>query len=251
MDEETQKIIEEQIKTLPDDVREAIISVDFKTKLQEITKRQRLLIDQAAKLEMETTLVMIGLEPLTDYVENLGREMEISIIRAKEVAMDVSENIFKPIRESLRKMNEDVENDEEFDGPNDNQKDRGEKSAPVQSTNQESNLDRDQILNEIENPATISRGTGMMNFSKNAPVKPEEIKTTTIATKPTQDIEIVPGQTVKDIPNTTSTDILKNKMTGVNINTQQIVTAKPETKLPEIEKKTPTKTADPYRELLM
>ena len=71
MDEETQKIVMEQMKNLPSDVREAILSVDYKIKLQEITKRQRLMIDQAGKLEMETTLVVIGLEPLADFVENI------------------------------------------------------------------------------------------------------------------------------------------------------------------------------------
>ena len=106
MDQETEKIIADQMKNLPKDVLAAITSVDYKTKLQEITQRQKLLIDQAAKLEMETTLVMIGLEPLADYVGNLQREMEIPIVRAKEISLDVSENIFKPIRESLRAMNE-------------------------------------------------------------------------------------------------------------------------------------------------
>ena len=112
MDSETQKTIDEQIARIPTDVREAIISVDYKTKLVEITKRQRLLIDQAGKLEMETTLVMIGLEPLADFIANIQREMGLNTIRAKEVAMDVSENIFKPIRESLYKMNQENEQGE-------------------------------------------------------------------------------------------------------------------------------------------
>jgi hypothetical protein len=108
MDKETQKIIATQMETLPEDIKQAINSVDYKTKLQEITKKQKLLIDQAAKLEMETTLVMIGLEPMTDYIDNLQREMELSSVRAKEVAMDVDELIFKPIRVSLQKMSEEL-----------------------------------------------------------------------------------------------------------------------------------------------
>jgi len=108
MDPETQKIIADQIKNLPKDVKEAIISVDYKTKLQEITKRQKLLIDQAGKLEMETTLVMIGLEPLTDFIGNIQRELGVLGTRAQEIAVDVSENIFKPIRASLKAMNEPV-----------------------------------------------------------------------------------------------------------------------------------------------
>ena len=182
MDQETQKIIAEQMKKLPKDVITAIISVDYKTKLQETTKRQRLLIDQAGKLEMETTLVMIGLEPLADFVANIEREMGLDTIRAKEVAMDVSENIFKPIRESLQKMNEEMGNEDEVN---------------------ETDLDRNKILDEIENP--------------------------------------VPNREI---------NIYENKMTGVTVTPQQVVTAKPESKLPEVTKKTYSGVNDPYREPL-
>jgi hypothetical protein len=246
MDEETNKIIEEQLETLPADVKEAIISVDFKTKLQEITKRQKLMIDQAGKLEMETTLVMIGLEPLADYVENLQRELEVSLIQAREIALDISENIFKPIRESLQEMNDRIDSEEENIGPNDTEIEKVEDNSP-----DETNLDRNKILNEIENPETIGGGTGTMNFSKNIPVKIEENKITTVTTKKPQDIEIIPGQVVKDVTKNTTSDLLKDKMTGTTITPQQIVNVKAETKLPEIEKKRPTSGVDAYREPLI
>lgn len=198
MDEQTQKIIAEQMKKLPKDVVQAIISVDYKTKLQEITKRQRLLIDQAGKLEMETTLVMIGLEPLADFVANIEREMGLNTIRAKEVAMDVSENIFKPIRESLQKMNEEMGNEDEVN---------------------ETDLNRDQILDEIENPV---------------PNNPTKIT-------PTTEVEIRPKQEI---------NIYENKMTGVTVTPQQVVTAKPESKLPEVTKRPYNSSNDPYREPL-
>src|ERR1035437_9028794 len=105
MGEETQKIITEQMKNIPEDVALAIISVEYQAKLQEVVKRQKLLIDQAGKLEMETTLVMIGLEPLADYAGNLQRELSLPMVRAKDIAMDVSEHIFKPVRDSLQAMN--------------------------------------------------------------------------------------------------------------------------------------------------
>ena len=230
MDDEAQKIIEEQMKRLPTDVKQAIISVDYKTKLQEITQRQKLLIDQAGKLEMETTLVMIGLEPLADYMENLQREMELPPVRAKEVAMDVDENIFKPIRASLQKMNEETLPGEEVSvkAPDDN----------------ETNLDRDQILKEIENPSIIEKGDQGMSFvtSKNS------VATIEMEIKPDRGLEMIPGQEVRDITKrTVGTDILTAKMTGATTVSQQIVDAKPEIKLPEIKKK-PYGGVDPYRE---
>ena len=229
MDNETEKIIEEQMKVLPEDVKQAIISVDYKTKLQDITKRQRLLIDQAGKLEMETTLVMIGLEPLADYMDNLQREMDLPPVRAKEIAMDVNENIFKPIRVSLQKMNGVTNQDSEV------------------KSNEEENLDRDQVLKEIENPSLINKGGQSMNFSAPISQAKDLVQTTAMEVRPTQDIEIIPGQRVKDVAKDVNTDIVTAKMTDTTTVSQQIVENKPETKLPEI-KNRPSGGIDPYRE---
>jgi hypothetical protein len=253
MDEETQKIITEQMKKLPKDVMDAIISVDYKTKLQEITKRQRLMIDQAGKLEMETTLVMIGLEPLNDFVDNIEREFGVNSIRAKEIAMDVSEHIFKPIRDSLQKMNDAAKDD-------DGAVEGGEIEPPATkfTNTTEPNLNRDQILNEIENPIP-----NHSNFSKTIPEQqgfPEQILAKSehleLDVPPSQTLETVPGQEVKDVakeavtPNNLGNNIVESKMTSTTITPQQIVNAKPEIKLPEIDKKRPTSGADPYREAL-
>jgi len=251
MDEKTQKIVIEQIKQLPSNVREAIISVDYKTKLQEITKRQRLLIDQAAKLEMETTLVMIGLEPLADYTENLQRELAVPIVRAKEIAMDVSENIFKSIRESLQTMNEKTEIEKEQIST-DNSFATKEEILPRFTNSSEPSLNRDQILSEIENPATINGGARTMDFtSAPVPTKTEQTKTT-----PTTEIEIRPTQEILLRPNTPEKpqkqpDILESKMTVPTITPTQTVNIKPEIKLPEVEKKRPSSGIDPYREVIM
>lgn len=241
MDEETKKIIDEQMAKLPDDVKEAILSVDYKVKLEEITKRQRLLIDQAGKLEMETTLVMIGLEPLADYVSNLQREMNIPVMRAKEIAFDVSENIFKPIRESLQKMNEGAEKEEKTETGHDIE----EKKLPKDGF--EDNLSRNKILNEIENPETIEGGNRSMNFKAENP-KVEEMKPAE-----SKEIEIRPAQSIEIAPKT-ETNLLQEKMTSAVITPRQIVEAKPENKLPEVpnrEKNRPTSGVDPYREPLM
>ena len=257
MDEETQKIIAEQMKQLPSDVREAIISVDYQTKLQEITKRQKLLIDQAGKLEMETTLVMIGLEPLSDYIDNLQRELGVPEERAKEIALDVSQNIFKSIRDSLRQMSEDVNYEEEFIGPNDIPDDEvidsradkilGQKEIPPRFTNSnEVNLNRDQLLREIEDPSLIEGGE-IRNIDqiKETPQEPEEVSTSIAIKIPHEhEIETIPSKTVTDIHK----DILTTKMTSTTNISRQIVDVKPEIKLPEIEKKKPTSGIDPYRE---
>lgn len=248
MDEETQKIITEQMKHLPEDVATAIISVEYQAKLQDVVKRQRLMIDQAGKLEMETTLVMIGLEQLGDYIANLTRELEISAIRAGEIAEDVNNIIFKPVRKSLENMAKALEKEEEADE---------EISASATVDQEVANLDRDQILNEIENPATISGGNRSMNFTTPVvtagnPVKVNIVRTQEIEVRPAQEIKTIPGEGVKNIVKSatnTSEGILQTKMTSPTTFSQQVVDIKTETKLPEIKKKG-YDGVDPYREPL-
>ncbi len=239
MDDETQKIIAEQMKKLPKDVVGAIISVDYKTKLQEITQRQRLLIDQAGKLEMETTLVMIGLEPLADYISNLQRELGIPSNQAKIIALDISENIFKPIRNSLQMMNEAGEAEET--------------PATKFTDSNEIGLNRDQILDEIENPVS-NRSSFTQPTSQ-----PVTLTGTELEIRPTQEIQINnqgdslnPKKGVSLVE--TGSNLLQSKMSDITITTRQVVDVKTENKLPEIptrqidEKKRPYGGADPYRE---
>ena len=108
MENDTQKIITNQLAKLPANVRNAIISADYRTKLQTITKDNKLMIDQAGKLEMETLLVMLGLEPLDDYTDNLVNNASLSRNQAIAIAHDVNELIFKNIRESLKKINNEA-----------------------------------------------------------------------------------------------------------------------------------------------
>jgi restriction endonuclease len=235
MDQETEKIIADQMKKLPKDIVAAIVSVDYKTKLQEITKRQRLLIDQAGKLEMETTLVMIGLEPLADYVANLERELGVPVMQAKQIAGDVSEHIFKPIRESLQAMNQAVE-DEEIEREQNRILGQGEIPKVAVPTTTDDNLDRDQILNEIEDPSLIEGE------------KKREIETLD-ETPYQQDIKVeTPVEKVEKKEEAPKPNIFETKMAGMTITSQQIVDATPEIKLPAIEKKRPSGGVDPYRE---
>lgn len=245
MDSETQKIIADQMKKLPKDVLNAIISVDYKTKLQEVTRRQKLLIDQAGKLEMETTLVMIGLEPLADYVNNLQRELDVSVIKAKEIALDVSENIFKPIRESLYKMNGGEEEAEQSEigletEVRDNTLDemQGAVGTDNNKAPEENNLDRNKILNEIEDPSLIGREIETLAevpYQQDIKIGTEEVPKENLANTVPEKIAPRPS-------------LLETKMADITITSQKIVEAAPENKLPPIEKKKPFGGVDPYRE---
>ena len=87
--------LKEYLNELPSELKQAIFSVDYQKQLQEIVKRNRLMIDQAGKLEVETTLVMAGMEPMNEYTDNLVKNVGLNRNLATIVAHDVDELIFK------------------------------------------------------------------------------------------------------------------------------------------------------------
>jgi len=107
MDENTKKIIEEQLEKLPKDIRDAILSADLPEKFKTIANKHKLRIDQGGTLETETMLVMLGLEHPDDYTSNLKKEAGMSDEEAEKIAEEVSRTIFLPIRASLQKLHEE------------------------------------------------------------------------------------------------------------------------------------------------
>lgn len=105
---DTQQIIKDRLQVIPEDIRTAIKSVDLAGKFEEIANKHGLHIDQNGNLQTETLLVMIGLEPTKDFVDNIHKELEVSMQEAQSIANDVNDQIFKNIRLSLRKMSEEA-----------------------------------------------------------------------------------------------------------------------------------------------
>jgi hypothetical protein len=105
--DKTQEIIKEQLKKLPQNIRNAISSIDLGDKIRKIANKNMLHIDQAGDLETETVLVMLGLEPTADYKENIRRELNISRDRAQAITADIDKEIFMTIRESLKKISQE------------------------------------------------------------------------------------------------------------------------------------------------
>ena len=60
MNDEVKKIIGESYKRLPFDLKKAIVSSEVRQRMQMIAEKHRLYSDQAADLELETALVMLG-----------------------------------------------------------------------------------------------------------------------------------------------------------------------------------------------
>lgn len=242
------KDFKDYIETLPPEIKQAIYSIDYPKKLQEIVKNNKLLIDQAGKLEAETTLVMAGVEPMDKYVKNLINNVGLSSIQASVIAHDVNETIFKSIRDSLKKINDQIVEEEKIIAEHENNSTQESVQAGIE---------------QPENIKNIEPSISMSSLKSNIPLKPEihpemakegiEIKVnnlpeiapkailpviSSLSPKPTEPFHL-------NIPPVQGRDIVEAKLTStVVVPKENITVVSEKTKLPE----KPKTGGDPYRE---
>lgn len=109
------QIIKEKLLQLPDQVQQAILSSDLKQKMRTIADKHSLMLDQTGLLQNEIFFVMLGMEPSSDFVDNVTSELNIPRSKAEMIAQDINTLIFAPIKTYLREWEEQakVENAEE------------------------------------------------------------------------------------------------------------------------------------------
>lgn len=107
MDQNLQQQIKTRIAELPDDVQKAILSADLDTRIQAIGNKHHLHIDQTGKLGDETLLVMLAFSDPNEFVGHLENGLGVSRAEAEGIAQDVSNDVFMPIRESMKEYLEE------------------------------------------------------------------------------------------------------------------------------------------------
>ncbi len=99
-------------KTLPGELKEAILSVDTSKAIQEIGKKHGLAIDKLGVLADETSAVMLGFERADDFISNLARQLGVAGEKAAKIGEEINAAIFSKIRSSLREIQEREETPE-------------------------------------------------------------------------------------------------------------------------------------------
>lgn len=97
MDQDTNKLIDEQLKTLPEPLQRAIVLSPWQTRVQEIARANNLSEPSAESLETETMFVIYRFENQEDFVSNIMRELSLDIAKATMIAGEVDKNVFSPI----------------------------------------------------------------------------------------------------------------------------------------------------------
>lgn len=154
--EESNKSIADNIKLLPKDWQEYLETGNWKSQITEIILKSGI-IDEQKKyiLESEIVLVIAGLDTPDNFKENITREVGISEWDANRISREAEDTIFIYIRKFLEDM--EVKKGDEV----------SQVKIEARSENHwlEEEIDKDDIMNEIENP---------MSESKRRSLTPEE-----------------------------------------------------------------------------
>ena len=98
--------LQQKLKNLPQNLQDAIFSEDVANKIMAIGKKYSLAIDGIGDLNDETMNVIAGITHPRDYVSRLSKRLEVGADTAKNIAGDVNEQIFAPLRESLKSIHD-------------------------------------------------------------------------------------------------------------------------------------------------
>ncbi|MBL1434147.1 hypothetical protein COB87_001050 [Candidatus Wolfebacteria bacterium] len=98
-----QTLIKEQLPNIPPQIKNYLHSDAYPQVMQNIVANHDLHLDIAAKIEIQTTLLLIGLISPNEYEQRLIHVVGISKEQANKIAHEMNEKIFKPIVESYKK----------------------------------------------------------------------------------------------------------------------------------------------------
>ncbi|OGF63504.1 hypothetical protein A2926_02510 [Candidatus Giovannonibacteria bacterium RIFCSPLOWO2_01_FULL_44_40] len=104
VDNKKRQAISEALEKLPEDLHKALFAPETTDSVQAVGKNAGLMIDKIGEFADETGLVMLGITPPSDYVKNLTRRLGVEQEKAKAIAEEINQQIFKPVRESLKRI---------------------------------------------------------------------------------------------------------------------------------------------------
>jgi hypothetical protein len=104
MENNTEKLIDEQFAKLPTPMQMAIKAVPWKQRVSQIATVHSLPANQLESLEQETMLILYGFEKPEGYIDNLMQEMGIDENLATTIAEEVNEKIFKTISQKTEEL---------------------------------------------------------------------------------------------------------------------------------------------------
>ena len=134
----TEEQIAQMYDNLPEDLKDAIFGLEMNEIVERIGRENQLNIEQIGDLANETGMVMLGVTHPNEFIANLAERLEVDKEKARAIAQEINEQVFKKVRDSLRKIH--------------NMREEGEERNVGHSVSNitDININRSDILKEIE-----------------------------------------------------------------------------------------------------
>ncbi|MDO8183604.1 MAG: hypothetical protein Q7T49_01280 [bacterium] len=100
------KKMREIYNKLPEDIREVISSTEHLDRVENIGKKFNLHIDQIGQLGEKTLWVTMGILKPQDFINSLSESLKMPIEQIKPIVVEINNQVFAPIRESLKKVHQ-------------------------------------------------------------------------------------------------------------------------------------------------
>lgn len=255
------KIIEEQLKKVPEEIKKKFFSIETARKIQVIGENNGLNLDQINTLIEETGLTMLGIKSSEDFTKSVARSLNISKESSLSIIAEINDSVLSVIKTEVREQLDSKQRLNEYSGLKSSsisniekvggfsiEKDRTATEPKVTSA------DREKILDHLENPPTQPATYPKSNSPENhtEPLVDHLLQNSVgqLAPKPHHEAP-APGNlpVVEETP-------LKAPITQVPIQPAQapVPTQLKPTATPEIPKTPPTPPKksgpDPYREMV-
>lgn len=101
----TREQLREKYINLPDDIKDALDSVELLNLIESVSQKFTLHIDQSGRLCNEIGLLLFGLTRPENFLKRIIKEVNLAPEAAGEITKELNEKIFFPIRTSLEKLN--------------------------------------------------------------------------------------------------------------------------------------------------
>jgi len=91
---------------LPPDLRQVIFAVETADKIRKAAKKNNLNDDQLWWASYITGMILLGEMPIVDFVKDLQKKCNLTEESARQLARDINQVIFLPVKESLKKVHQ-------------------------------------------------------------------------------------------------------------------------------------------------
>ena len=96
------KEIANRLEQLPDEIRRALFALETVGQIKNISQRNNLNIEQEERLKTEVANVLLVFEHYSNFIENIRRELAIDLAKAQKIGQEINLEIFRPIKQALR-----------------------------------------------------------------------------------------------------------------------------------------------------